>query len=80
MARRMFPEIHSMERPGHVMLPQIIFFFPLQGAYIVLMLNTIKTPKPGVSLFECYRQKIGLIFSKHNSVLVFVMGQNLKCP
>ena len=31
-------------------------------------------------LFECYRQKIGLIFSKHNNVLVSLMGQNTKCP
>ena len=35
--------------------------------------------RPGFSLFECYRQKIGLIFSKHDSVLVFLMGQNPKC-
>ena len=25
-------------------------------------------------------KKVGLIFSKHNSVLVFLMGQNPKCP
>ena len=24
-----------------------------------------RTPRPGFSLFECYRQKISLIFSKH---------------
>ena len=34
----------------------------------------------GFGLFECYGQKIGLIFSKHNSVLVFLMGQNPECP
>ena len=32
---------------------------------------------PDFSLFECYRQKIGLIFSKHNSIPL--MGQNPKC-
>ena len=31
-----------------------------------------RTPKPSFSLFECSRQKI--------SVLVFLMGQNPKCP
>ena len=36
--------------------------------------------RPGFSLFECIRQKIGLIFCKHDSVLVFLMGQNPKCP
>ena len=39
-----------------------------------------RTPRPGFSLFECYIQKIGAIFSKHNSVLVFLVGQNPKCP
>ena len=39
-----------------------------------------RTPRPGFSLFECYGQKIGLIFSKHNSVLVFLMGQDPTCP
>ena len=31
-----------------------------------------QTPRPGFSLFECYKQKL--------SVLVFLMGQDPKCP
>ena len=63
----------------------IMLYFLLYG----VLLLTITTPliklnynrsfltqRPVFSLFECYRQKIGLIFSKHNSVLGFPMGQN----
>ena len=39
-----------------------------------------RTLMPGFNLFQSYRQKNGLIFSKQNSVLVFLMGQNPKCP
>ena len=34
-----------------------------------------RTPRPGFSLFECFRQKLGIIFCKI-AVLVFLMGQN----
>ena len=38
-------------------------------------LESFQTPGSGFSLFECYRQKIGLIFSKQNSVLISLKGR-----
>ena len=54
----------------------IIFMFrPEEDLRLAFNIGT----KPGFSLFECFRQKIGILFV-NIAVLVFLMGQNPKCP
>ena len=56
-------------------MKSIYIYMPYIIKYINIYFNqkrSILTPRPGFGLFECDNQKI--------SVLVFLMGQNPKCP
>ena len=69
--------IETVEKSLTDMFIRLVRIYPC--LYFITKLEQ-EFPNSETRLFECYRQQISLLFSKHNSVLVVLMGQeNSKC-